>query len=118
MSPEPAMNAVDRSELEALRAELAKGFGRIEGQFTAYQAAHSSTHAAEQAAFNTHLREATIRQVELGHLADLPGRVDRLEDWRTEVRTFGTILRLTLGTSVIGVIVSLIAIMSAAGVKP
>jgi hypothetical protein len=107
------MNAVDRSELEALRAEIASGFGRLEGKFDAYQQAHSSTHAAEQAAFNTHMREASARQVEVGHLSDLPARVDKLEDWRTEVRTFGTILRLTLGTSVLGVVVSLIAIISA-----
>lgn len=110
MAADP-VNAVDRSELEALRAEIAAGFGRLEGKFDAYQQAHATIHAGEQASFNVHLREATAQQSKIDYLADLPSRVDKLEDWRTEVRTLGTFIRLTFGTSVVGAVVSVVALI-------
>lgn len=107
------LNAVDRSELEALRSDMGQGFARLEGKLDAYQAAHQATHVGEQAAFNAHLREAAVRQTEVSHLGGLTARVDSLEDWRTQVQALGTLVRLLFGTSVLGALASIVSLLYA-----
>ncbi len=109
------VNAVDRSELETLRNEQAAAFGRLEGKLDAYIASHSTTHSGEQAAFSAHLIDAAQRNVRTETLPALESRVDVLEDWRIEVRTLGTFIRLTFGSSLIAAVAAIAAIAKAVG---
>lgn len=112
----PPVNAVDRSELEGVRLEMAQGFSRMEGKLDAYTQGHASVHSTEQAAFHAHMVEAAVRQMKVAELESLPPRVDALEDWRIEVRAFGTILRATLGTSLLGAAAAIVALAKSLGV--
>lgn len=113
------MNAVDRSELEGVRIEMTAGFSRMEGKLDAYVQSHANVHATEQQTFGAHLIEAAVRQVTVDKIsadvAAIPPRVDALEDWRIEVRTFGTLLRAVFGTSLIGVLVGVVALLKSLG---
>jgi hypothetical protein len=116
MTHEPLpVNAVDRSELEVVRVEMASGFARMEGRLDAYVQGHANQHATEQQAFGSHLVDAAVRASKSEALEKLPERVDALEDWRIEVRTLGTLLRLTFGTSLITAIAGGIALGKSLG---
>src|SRR5689334_5498516 len=110
------MNGVERTELDAIRKEMSEGFARLEGHLNAYQQSHASQHGTEQAAYQQHLIESALGIQRLSNLEGLPRRVDELEDWRIEVRTLGTFVRLTFGSSVIGALLGLIALAKALGV--
>jgi hypothetical protein len=110
---------VDRSELEGVRIEMTAGFGRMEGKLDAYVQSHTSVHALEQQAFGAHLIDAAVRQAKvedlIGDVEAIPPRVKAIEDWRIEVRTFGLLLRAVFGTSVLGVIVGVVALLKSLG---
>ena len=109
------VNAVDRSELEGVRIEMAAGFSRLEGRIDAYVQSHTSAHSVEQQSFGAHLIDSAVRKAKVDELSALPPRVDALEDWRIEVRTFGTLLRAVFGTSLIGVLVGVVALLKSLG---
>jgi hypothetical protein len=82
---------------------------------------------SEQKSVNREFRDHMIHSSDLGEVhedkyskviaaqASYEARLRSVEDWRVELRTYGTILKLTFGVSIIGAIVSLLTLADVAG---
>lgn len=101
------MTPVERSELEALRLEMTASFSRLEGKLEAYVQAHGSVHMNEQAAYNEHLRVSAVGLRDLDDVKKLEPRVEVLEDWRIQVTTAGTLLKVIFGASIVSAAVGI-----------
>ena len=108
-------NAATTDRLGVIADELAA----LRGDLAAFTTA--------QSAVNVELRAHVVRAGVLGELhgsdweemkktqADTAARVRAVEDWRVEMRTDGTVLKLTFGVSIIGAVAAIAGLVNVFG---
>jgi hypothetical protein len=77
--------------IAALRNEISTTNGRLEGKLDLFISQHNGQHQAEQ--------------------ERVGARIRALEDWHTETRAYGTLLKWTFGASALGAVLGLLSLL-------
>lgn len=104
------MNAGDRavllSELEGLRSGFHSGLNDIRDQVAKLRDELIADRSQASTLWAVH--DQTHRHTDAERLEE---RIQALEDWRIEMLTLGRLVKLTLGTSILGAVVSMVALL-------
>jgi len=104
-------------------SESTDRLGRIADELTALRS-DLGTFMRAQLAVNAEFREHVIRSTVTGevhagdwaqmkkNVADQDERLEDVESWKTQMLTIGTLLKLTFGASVFGVVIGIVGLVN------
>ena len=97
---------------EPSNRELKESIDGLAGEFRSWVAEHRRDHARDDARQSARDVQDALRDERVKGLGELVPRVDGLEKWQTAMEAYGRLLRLVIGTSLLGALVAVIDIIS------